>query len=133
MEKRNQPRQLDELMDRNITAEYRELIVGLGYARDTDEDRSKQSIYGRNELDAPENSDRRFRYAAVLKRDKLGRRERIIDAEHKLPKTTGVVFHPAIKVAASLVILRMAIYRVARKPKDRLVIDGWEKRGEYGD
>jgi len=72
IEKRSQPPQRDELMDRNITAEYRELIVGLGFSRDTDEDRSEQSIYGRNELDAPENSDRRFRYAAVFKRDKLG-------------------------------------------------------------
>ncbi len=59
-------------MDRNITAEYRELIHGLGFAKDTDNDRSAQNIYGQNELNAPENSDRRFRYAAVFKRDKLG-------------------------------------------------------------
>ena len=58
-------------MDRSITTEYRELIHGLGFAKGTDENRSAQNLYGQNELDAPENSDRRFRYAAVFKRDKL--------------------------------------------------------------
>ncbi|MEM7783865.1 MAG: hypothetical protein AAF623_10975 [Planctomycetota bacterium] len=59
-------------MDRNITPEYRELIHGLGFSNDADEGRNAQNIFGQDELNAPENSDRKFRYAAVLNRDKLG-------------------------------------------------------------
>ena len=59
-------------MDRNITPEYRGLIHGLGFSNDTDGGRNAQNIFGQNELNAPENSDRKFRYAAVLKQDKLG-------------------------------------------------------------
>ena len=59
-------------MDRNITPEYRELIHGLGFSNDSDGGRNAQNIFGQNELNAPENSDRKFRYAAVLKQDKLG-------------------------------------------------------------
>ena len=65
--RKNQLQRLNELMDRNITPEYRELIHGLGFSNDSDGGRNAQNIFGQNELNAPENSDRKFRYAAVLK------------------------------------------------------------------
>ena len=59
-------------MDRNITTEYRELISGLGFTSNSDRDRNARNLFNQDALQLPENSDRRFRYAAVFKQDKLG-------------------------------------------------------------
>ena len=59
-------------MDRNITTEYQELIHGLGFAKDTAGGRNAQNIFGQDELNEPANSDRKFRYNAVLNESKLG-------------------------------------------------------------
>ena len=59
-------------MGSNITAEYKDLISGLGFTKESAGDRIALNLYDQNELDAAGNSDRRFRYAAVFKRGKLG-------------------------------------------------------------
>ncbi len=59
-------------MDRNITTEYQDLIHGLGFTQDTDGGRNAQNIFGQKELNEPGNSDRKFRYNAVLNPKKLG-------------------------------------------------------------
>ncbi len=59
-------------MGSNITAEYKDLISGLGFTKESAGDRTAPNLYDQNELDAAGNSDRRFRYAAVFKRGKLG-------------------------------------------------------------
>lgn len=59
-------------MDRHVTTEYRQLLDGLGYRSSSGGTRAARWTFNRDDLDAPENADRRFRYAAVFNRHKLG-------------------------------------------------------------